>query len=65
MMIKGSKAHLKEVEKHTDFFRWPNSHGRPAQDDKFSKMKNFNNYFDLWPFQVGLPLDGFRLNFLI
>jgi hypothetical protein len=41
MMIKGSKAHLMEVEKHR-FFRWPNSHGWPAQVEKFSKIDKFS-----------------------
>jgi len=42
------------------FFRWPNSHGRPAQVEKFSKVKIFQKQFQCSPFQVGLPLDGFR-----
>jgi len=54
LMVDGSKAHSKEVtaqrrtpkkvEKHR-FFRWPSSHGRPAQVEKFSKMKNFQKQF--------------------
>jgi len=27
------------------FFRWPNSHGRPVQVEKFSKIKNFQKQF--------------------
>lgn len=27
------------------FFRWPNSHGRPARVEKFSKVKNFQKQF--------------------
>jgi hypothetical protein len=45
------------------FFRWPNSHGRPAQVEKFSKMKFFQKQFQCSPFQVGLSPDGFRLEF--
>jgi hypothetical protein len=45
MMIKCSKAHMKEGGKTQRFFRWPNSHGRPAQVEKFSKMKNFQKQF--------------------
>ena len=42
------------------YFRWPNFHGRPAQVEKFSKVKIFQKQFQCSPFHVGLPLDGFR-----
>jgi hypothetical protein len=45
------------------FFRWPNSYGQPAQVEKFSIVKIFQKQFQCSPFQVGLPLDGFRLEF--
>jgi hypothetical protein len=45
MIIEGLKAHFKEGRKTQRFFRWPNSHGRPAQVEKFSKMKNFQKQF--------------------
>jgi len=32
---------FKEGGKTQRFFRWPNSHGQPAQVEKFSKMKTF------------------------
>jgi hypothetical protein len=38
------------------FFMWLNSHGRPAQVEKFSKVKNFPKQFQSWPFQVGFLL---------
>jgi hypothetical protein len=38
------------------FFMWPNSHGRPAQVEKFLKVKNFQKQFQSWPFQVGFLL---------
>jgi hypothetical protein len=34
---RGGKTHK--------FFRWLNSHGQPAQVEKFSKMKNFQKQF--------------------
>jgi len=42
---EGSKAHLKGGGKTQRFFGWPNSHGRPAQVEKFSKMKIFQKQF--------------------
>jgi hypothetical protein len=36
---------IKEGGKTQRFFSWPNSHGRPAQVEKFSKMKNFQKQF--------------------
>jgi len=45
------------------FFRWPNSHGRPAQVEKLSKVKIFQKQFQCSPFQVGLPLDRLCLEF--
>jgi hypothetical protein len=45
------------------FFRWPNSHGRPAQVEKFSKAKILQKQFQCSSFQVGLSLDGFPLEF--
>ena len=45
------------------FFRWPNSHGRSVQVEKFSRVKIFQKQFQCSLFQVGLPLDGFRLEF--
>jgi len=50
---------LKGGGKIERFFRWPNSYGRPAQVEKFLKVKIFQKLFQCSPFQVGLPLDGF------
>jgi hypothetical protein len=36
---------IKESGKTQTFSSWPNSHGRPAQVEKFSKMKNFQKQF--------------------
>jgi len=43
----------------------PNSHGWPAQVENFSKVKDFQQQFQSWPFQGGLPLDGSHQKFLV
>jgi hypothetical protein len=45
---------------NTDIFQVAKFHGRPAQVEKFSKVKIFQKQFQCSSFQVGLPLDGFR-----
>jgi len=47
-MIEGLKVHSKKVEKHRDFFRWPNSHGRPAQVEKILKNEKFSKAISIF-----------------
>jgi len=51
---------LKKGRKRQRFFRWPNSHGRPAQVKKFSKLKNFQKQLQSlaissWPSTWWIP----------
>jgi hypothetical protein len=61
MMIKGLKVHLKEVDKHKDFSSGLILMGGLSRlkNEKFSKAISIFGHF-----KVGLPLDGFRWNFL-
>jgi hypothetical protein len=48
------------VEKHRDFSDGLILMGGLPRLKNSQKQKIFKSNFNLWPFQVGLPLDGFR-----